>query len=429
LLKRDKIFTKTERLQMKKFLICLLLPVLLAVSCPSSPPASQKEKQEKGGLDLAYVPSVPDAENVYPLEPMSDKTAFEYFRDEKILVGWNIGNTLDAYVGGRANETGWGNPRINQALLDGVKKAGFDLVRIPVTWMGYIGSAPDHHISKSYLERVAEVAEMAHKAGLKVIINLHHDGSTESGGRDNGWLSITKARASKEGYNEISHKFARVWKQIAVYFKNHGDWLIFESMNEIHDGRWGEGSVQGAQTDIINDWNRYFTDVVRGTGANNALRYMVIPGYCTKPKHTLANYFWLPPDGAPNRQIVTFHYYDPYEFGIAGTRTEWGSDADKNRVANDFAPFKAMYTDKNIPVIIGECGAVRQFTDKARQDRLDYLSWVFGKAKENGLVPIYWDNGLFSGNGEKFGLFSRGSGQPNSAESEACIKAMIEAVK
>jgi len=413
---------------MKKFFLCLLLPFLLAVSCPSTP-STTVSPQQGGGVDLSYTPKIPDTENNYPPEPMSGKTAFDYFRDEKLLAGWNVGNTLDAYTNGRANETGWGNPRINQELLDGVKKAGFDIVRIPVTWMGYIGPAPDHHIDEKYLARVAEVAQMAHKAGLKAIINLHHDGSTGDGGRDNGWLSINKARASKEGYDEVTHKFTRVWKQIATYFKNYGDWLIFESMNEIHDGKWGNGSIQGTQSDIINDWNRFFTQIVRGTGANNTTRYVVIPGYCTKPQHTLANYFWLPPDSAPDRQIVTFHYYDPYEFGIAGTRSEWGSASDKNRVANDFAPFKSKYIDNKIPVIIGESGAVRQSSDAARQSRLDYLSWVFGKAKENGLVPIYWDNGLFSGNGEKFGLFTRSNGKPNSAESEACIKAMIEAVK
>jgi endoglucanase len=419
---------------MKKFLLCLLFPVLLAASCPSSPPAQQGEK---GGLDFSYIPTIPDTVNDdHVREPMTEKTAFDYFKDEGLLSGWNIGNSLDAYNNGRANETVWGNPRISRSLLEGVKQAGFDLVRIPVTWMGYIGPAPDHHINETYLERVAEVAEMAHKSGLKVIINLHHDGSTESGVKDNGWLSINKARASKEGYSEVTHKFVRVWKQIAVYFKNYGDWLIFESMNEIHDGNWGNGSVSGMQTDIINDWNRLFTQAVRESGANNEVRFLVIPGYCTKPSHTLASYFWLPSDSAPSRQIVTFHYYDPYEFGIAGTRSDWGSTADKNRVANDFAPFKSKYIDNNIPVIIGECGAVMQLypndkakEDKARQNRLDYLSWVFSKAKENGLVPIYWDNGGTTGNGEKFGLFNRREGLPNSAESEAIIKAMIEAVK
>jgi len=413
---------------MEKFLICLLLPVLMAVSCPSPPTAPQKEKEK---LNFAYVPAVPDTTNNYPLEPMSERTAFEYFKDEKLLIGWNVGNSLDAFTNGRANETGWGNPGINQELFDGVKKAGFDIVRIPVTWMGYIGPAPDHHITKEYLDRVAEVAEMAHKAGLKAIINLHHDGS-----HDSGWISINRAAASKEGYNEVTSKFVRVWQQIATYFRNHGDWLIFEPMNEIHDGNWGNGSIPWPQSDILNDWNRFFTQVVRETGANNASRYLVIPGYSTNIRHTMADYFLLPPDSASNRQIVTFHYYDPYEFGIAGTRYEWGSSSDKNKVANDFAPFKTKYIDNKIPVIIGEAGAVRQpypedkaKEDKARQNRLDYLSWVFGKAKENGLVPIYWDNGLLSGNGEKFGLFNRNTGQPNSPESDACIKAMIKAVK
>jgi endoglucanase len=422
-----------RKVAMKKFLICLLLPVLLAAACPSSPASKQDI-----GVDLSYVPKTPDTVNEYPQEPMSGKTAFEYFRDEKLLVGWNVGNTLDAYSNGRANETGWGNPRINQELFNGVKKAGFDIVRIPVTWMGYIGPAPDHHIDENYLARVAEVAQMARKAGLKAIINLHHDGSTGNGGKDNGWLSINKARASKEGYNEVTHKFARMWKQIAAYFKNYGDWLIFESMNEIHDGNWGWGrdTAQSSQYEIVNDWNRYFTEIVRNTGANNATRYVVLPGYCTVAKHTLADYFWLPPDSASDRQVVTFHYDDPYEFGIAATRWEWGSAEDKNKVVNDFAPFKAKYINNKIPVIIGEAGAVRQLypddkakEDKARQNRLDYLSWVFSKAKENGLVPIYWDNGATSGSGEKFGLFNRENGQPNSPESEACIKAMIEAVK
>ncbi len=420
---------------MKNYIAYLLLPVLLAVSCPSTP----VPRQEGGvNVNLSYVPKIPDTENNYPPEPMSGKTAFDFFRDEKILVGINIGNSLDAYISGRASETGWGNPKINQELFNGVKKAGFDIVRIPITWMGYIGPAPDHHINETYLARVAEVAEMAHKAGLKAIINIHHDGSTVGGGKDNGWLSIIKAKASKEGYNEITHKYVRVWKQIATYFKNHGDWLIFESLNEIHDGNWGWGSdtAQSSQYEILNEWNQYFMNVVRATGANNAVRYVSIPGYCTVPKHTLAPYFWLPQDSAPNKQIVTFHYYDPHEFGIAATRWEWGSDADKNKVANDFAPFKTKYIDNKIPVIIGEAGAVRQLypddkakEDKARQNRLDYLSWVFGKAKENGLVPIYWDNGATSGNGEKFGLFTRSNGQPNSPESEACIKAMIEAVR
>jgi len=303
--------------------------------------------------------------------------------------------------------------------------------------MGYIGPAPDYHINEKYLERVAEVVDMAHHAGLKAIINLHHDGSTVKG-RDNGWLSVNKASASDDGYKEVTFKFVRVWKQIATYFKNYGDWLMFEPMNEIHDGNWGWGSesAQSSQYEIVNEWNRLFTKTVRSTGSNNASRYLVIPGYCAGVKHALAHYYWLPPDSAPDRQIVSFHYYDPSEFCIDGKKTAWGTTADKQKTENDFAPFKEKYIDKKIPVLIGETGATLQLypddpakEQQARQSRREYMSHIFKTAKKYGLVPVYWDNGSAKGAGEKYGLFDRNTGQANSPESDALIKLMISAAK
>ena len=426
---------------MKKLLAVLLLSSLFFTGCSSA--SAQPGGTVQPGIDLDYVPKVPDAESDYPLEAMGGKTAFAYFNDEGLAAGWNLGNTLDAWGGGKSGEdVNWGNPKANQAVFNGVKEAGFTIVRIPVTWLGHIGPAPDYKIQESFLRRVAEVAGYAHNAGLKVIINLHHDGSTDGNGRDNGWLSINTARRSEAGYNQVTAEFVRVWKQIALYFKNHGDWLMFESLNELHDGGWGYSpeSQQRPQYEIINKWNQLFTDVVRKTGANNASRYLVIHGYCTRPQHTLASYFALPDDSVPDRQVVGFHYYDPYEFGILGDqkggRSNWGTPAEKQRTDTDLKPFKAKFIDKSIPVVMDECGAVLQLypgdkakENQARQNRLDYLAWVFGKASEYGIVPIYWDNGGFTGGGEKFGLFNRTTGQPHCEECEAVIETMIDAVK
>ena len=408
--------------------VCLLC--VLWISCPSAP-----EKQ--GGLELDPVLTVPDTESNYPPETMGDKTALQYFRDEKLAAGWNLGNTLDAHTGGKSGETLWGNPRVNQALMDGVKAAGFDLVRIPVTWMGHIGPAPDYHIEEAWMRRVGEVAVMAHNAGLKVIINLHHDGSTSSKTQEAGWLSVTKARKSVKEYNRITQRFIRIWKQIAVYFKNYGDWLMFESMNEIHDGGWGWSPQDelDPQIEIVNKWNQFFSDAVRNSGGNNAERYLIIPGYCTNARHTLAPYFMLPRDSVSGKQVVNFHYYDPHEFSIEGNTSTWGSDYEIQEIDNDFEPFKEAFIDKGIPVIIGETGAVRQIyfgnADKeaeARASRIAYLTHVFAAAHKYELVPIYWDNGATAGNGEKFGLFNRSNGRPNSDESKTMIETMINAV-
>jgi len=351
-----------------------------------------------------------------------------------------LGNTLDSHSGGVGSETIWGNPSINQEIMNGVKKAGFDIIRIPITWMGNFGMPPDYRISSSRLSRVAEAVEMAHNAGLKVIINIHHDGSTPQEGKDDGWLSMAKAVKNPDEYSKITHQFARVWDQVSAYFQNYGDWLMFESMNEIHDGGWGWSSDFQAfpkfQTDIINKWNQIFTDRVRAAEGNNINRYLIIPAYCTQPQQTLAGTFVLPKDITPGKQIVTFHYYDPYEFSIAGKRYTWGSAGDIQKIESDFAPFKRVFIDNDIPVIIGETGAALQLypdnrgvETQARQSRVNYIYNVFVSAKRYGLVPIYWDNGVTSGSGEKFGLFDRRTGQSNSADSATLINLMISSVK
>lgn len=51
-------------------------------------------------------------------------------------VGWNLGNQFDASINGMPDETAWGNPVASQQLIAAVKDAGFDTIRIPVTYMG-----------------------------------------------------------------------------------------------------------------------------------------------------------------------------------------------------------------------------------------------------------------------------------------------------
>ncbi|MDR0302263.1 MAG: glycoside hydrolase family 5 protein [Treponema sp.] len=419
---------------------CVFAGVWVTVSCASEKAAATFTADNA----FAYTPDIPDAVNNYPEEPMGSKSAYDYLRDEKISAGWNIGNTFDAYKGNidqdgnlafiESGETIWGNPRINQALLDGVKAAGFNIVRIPITWMGQMSDAPDYHINEAFLKRVAEVVGYAKNAGLKVIINLHHDGSTDSK-REDGWLSIRKASRNQDEFNRITSKYIRVWKQIAVYFKDYGDWLIFESFNELHNGNWGGGGEAGQFITIIK-WNQFFVDTVRSTGGNNESRYLLVSAYCNDRRQLLSTGFMLPNDTASDKLIVSFHYYDPHDFGIGGSRISWGTVADKQKTETDFAPFKEKFVDNNIPVIIGECGAVMQLypndpakEQQARQSRREYLPHIYGTAKKYGLIPIYWDNGSVIGNGEKFGLIDRRNGQPNSPESDTLIKAMINAVK
>jgi endoglucanase len=430
----------------KRFICILCVAVILwsAASCASGKTAAVASITADKAFE--YTPANPDAVNNYPEEPMGGKSALDYLRSEKISAGWNSGNTMESWTGlidedgslafvDSGETVGWGNPRLNQDLFNGLKAAGFNIVRIPITWMGSIGPAPDYHINEVFLKRVAEVLGYAKNAGLKAIINLHHDGVTDTKKGDLGWLSVRKATRNQNDFNRITTQYIRVWKQIANYFKNYGDWLIFESFNEPHDGGWGSGGQPGQYITIIR-WNQFFVDTVRSTGGNNESRYLMVAAYCNDRNQLLSAGFMLPNDTASNKLMVSFHYYDPYEFGIQGSRASWGTPADKQKVDSDFAPLKTKFVDKNIPVIMGECGAVIQLypadpakEQQARQSRREYLPHVFGTAKKYGMVPIYWDNGSVRGEGENFGLIDRRTGQPNSPESDTLIKLMINAVK
>ena len=356
-------------------------------------------------------------------------TAQDYIEAENLTVGWNLGNSLDA----PGSETAWRNPLINQAIMDGVKAAGFNLIRIPVTWSSgsNMGSAPNYTINEAYLQRVAEVVGYAEKAGLTAMINLHHE----------GWLNrnnfLNAARDQDTAYATLTDRFTKVWEQIAEYFKDHDLSLMFQSMNEIHDGNWGSLSSMGAtaqqQLELINTLNQIFTDVVRASGGNNATRFLILCGYAQKPHLYEEDMFTLPEDTIPGKQIVSFHYYEPYPFAHDGTNSFWGSAIDKARFATDFRVFRDRFTSNNIPVFITETGPIvygganTSAVAEAHQNRLDYITHMFGAAKEHGLVPVYWDNGQASRH--EFQIFNRNTGAPYDEASRECIEAMIDATR
>ncbi len=325
---------------------------------------------------------------------------------ESLGLGWNLGNQLDSFSDGVSSETIWGNPAITQSLIDKIAESGFSTVRIPVTWMGHIGEAPDYTIEDEWLDRVYEVVGYVETAGLNAIVNIHHDGA------DSGyWLNIVNALADEDARTTINEELSAVWTQIATKFKDKGDFLMFESMNEIHDGTWVLGSNASEKYAIVNEWNQTFVNAVRSTGGNNATRYLGMPGYQTNIDYTIDG-FEMPSDPtASNRLMVAVHYYDPYDFCLGATYSEWGHTGkstagwgDEDYMTGQFQKLKTMYIDNNIPVYIGEMGCVHRSNDSFR---LYYLEYLCKAAKDYGLAPIYWDNGGTGSGAEQSALINR----------------------
>ena len=58
---------------------------------------------------------------------------------KNMKVGWNLGNTLDSHGSGVSGsptnfETYWGQPVTTAALMKMMHEAGFNAIRVPVTW-------------------------------------------------------------------------------------------------------------------------------------------------------------------------------------------------------------------------------------------------------------------------------------------------------
>lgn len=331
-------------------------------------------------------------------------------------MGWNLGNQLDANSNGVANETIWGNSVSTQEAFNKIAAAGITSVRIPVTWLGHIGPAPDYTITTEWLNRVTEVVGYAETAGLNAIINIHHDGSESK-----YWLNIKDAATNEDVNKQGKAQLTAVWTQIAQKFKDKGSFLIFEAMNEIHDGKWGWGANltdNGKQYAVLNQWNQVFVDAVRATGGNNCDRYLGIPGYCTNPELTI-NHLILPSDPASNRLLVSVHYYDPNRYTLEDEFSEWGHTANSDKKADYgdeayvkevFGKLKTKFINQGVPVYLGEIGCVHRSTEHAEAFRKYYLEYICKAARTYGLAPFFWDNGSTGAGRECSGIINHATG-------------------
>ena len=399
-------------------------------------------------LTVAIMASVTFGADVRPTSPeqMSGKTALQFWADNGIKLGWNLGNTMEAVNNNVATEGqwSWGGPgAATQALFNGVKTSGFSIVRIPVTWLGHIGPSPTYTVSEARLQRVAEIIGYAKTAGIKaMIINVHHDGNyTQPDKGTWGFLDFAGAVNDASKKNAIQNELGIVWTQIANYFKNYGDYLIFETMNEVHQGNWG--SVANTQDyknqqDILFDWNKAALDAIRATGGNNATRFVAVPGLGSTEPETVINAHsrqkLLPSDGTngTGKLIVSVHYYYPWQYTVADVNgadytNEW-KQSERGRPSSDMGSLKNTFINNGIAVYAGEWGAPNgkraSLSNEIKATHREYIRTVANAAVTNGVVPIYWDDG---GN---FKLLERSNGQAQSGSFYADVLSdIMSAVK
>ena len=333
------------------------------------------------------------------VEANMDRTAKELAK--AMYPGWNLGNTMEAgdvannftNAGGLGAETAWQSTQTTKALIDFVKAQGFKSVRIPTSWvMGHITDAENMTIDPAWLARVKEIVDYCISDGLYVFINDHWDG---------GWIEVegfSKTSSSYEAVDETIiaekvNKLKKLWTNIATYFKDYNEYLMFAGLNEPFQEYSLFGTRHSELTPILERYNQAFVDAVRATGGNNAKRVLIVQGPSTNISSTV-NYFNMPTDTENGKLMVEVHYYEPWDFCGSNATKDWNADAS---VKTSFESLKTKFVNHDIPVVIGEYGANWQENTESHNDAIRrFFKSVVENAGNCGIVPFAWDINVVS---------------------------------
>ena len=335
----------------------------------------------------------------------------------QMKIGWNLGNTLDAHnskvPAGSSPEkyaTQWGMPAPNERQFQAVKEAGFNTVRIPVTWYEHLEwNGSSYHVNSTWMNYVKQTVDYAIDRDMFVILNIHHEDF------------INVSQFNDNTYYQAELKMKGIWGDVSEAFANYDQHLIFEGMNEPRQtgnpsvSEWGNGSGDGGYTwNYINKLNATFVNTVRNQGSSqNRERLLMLPGYCASNDQTAISNIAIP-NNAGN-VALSVHAYTPYYFTMATDskanhsfpgQSGWGADYE-GEISNMFNYLGDLQRQKNAPVIIGEFSA-SDFGNT--NDRIAWAKYYLGRAKEQGIPCVLWDNNVVGvANGEAHGYLNRGS--------------------
>jgi len=382
------------------FFTAVTMTVIFTTSCRSS-----SANAGSSAVNYPVAPGAPES----PM-PFNDITASEIVAGIKI--GWNLGNTFDAigdkngfsWLGGgryagtsvQQMETAWGNPVTVKENFTALKEAGFNAVRIPVSWSKAVDS--EYNIRPDWMARIAEVVNYAVDNGLYIILNTHHDEEI---------FKFTNAQAE-----ESLLIFKKIWEQIAAAFRNYDEKLLFEALNEPRTKgalyEW-TGGIAFEHVNL-NKFYQQFAETVRASGGNNDKRILIVNSYAASAAQIAMSALVIPKDSVPNKIAASVHAYVPYDFALNANSpiNTWSKDnnSDTSPITDFIDRAYDTFVSKGIPVILGEFGAMNKDNAGVRAEWAEfYVKYAISK----GMPCFWWDNGVFTGgqNVEKFGLIDR----------------------
>ena len=362
--------------------------------------------------DLEYKDARDDLEIVrtkLAKNPTTDQGKAKTFRvltkDEVVKemgAGTNLGNTFDGGLN-NATETSWQPYKTTKEYIKALHDAGYNTVRIPVTWNGYIND--DYTIKEEWISRVQEVVDYCIDQDMYCILNIHHDGAKNHDKRGDNEICWLDTYAYD--IESVYQKYEGVWNTIANRFKDYDEHLIFEGMNEVTDAH---GTATNEDTKVLNCLNQLFVNTVRATGSNNAKRWLGITGRFA----TFSTGTTMPEDTLVAAGIDTTRLMFAVHIYKDNTATRWSYDSLKTWESSLHSSVNNVAKlDPNMPVYVGEYGVRIQAqpgseTGYNNVERALNYEVCTAIAKYYNAVNVVWDQGAGDYNREEIetGLFT-----------------------
>ena len=359
-------------------------------------------------------------------EPAPDtfETATEAVKNMK--VGWNLFNTFESASANTNDmwiehaycenyETAFGNPVTKPELMKMIRKAGFNAVRIPVTWYPHTNGFrvtrttidgkektiwdkstwDSYEIDPAWIERLREVADYVIDQGMYCIINMHVDGGSPTP-TTTAWFYADEAN-----WEQIHERYEYFWRQIAEAFKDYDEHLLFEGYNELVDKwiSWGDaycviGENEEIEQSIYNAVNKFaqsFVNAVRSTGGNNKYRNLIVNTYAGNHREKPVRNLKIPKDKVEGHLVAGFHCY------IEGLNSD--GEVNYDELDKYVAIWKDALLDKDIPLVIGEweAGNTSKLYNKDKEKGLAYARYFMQQARKYQYAACHWAGPVTSG--------------------------------
>ncbi len=373
--------------------LAAVLAAIMALSgCTGESPAQQDSGASDSTASSAASAEASDPGNT--AEQGNSMTSLEVIR--AMGNGINLGNTLEAYnhqgyLNGSSPtlaETGWGQPTTTQEMIQGMKAAGFDTIRIPIAWTnGMNYESGDYTIDSRLMDRVDEIVTWALDADMYVIINDHWDG---------GWWGMFGS-ADQDTRDKAMEMYKSMWTQIGEHFADRSYKLIFEAANEELGDRLNDKDITGSKGvlsenecyETTNTINSEFVKTIRSLGGNNADRFLLIAGYNTDITKTCDDRFQMPEDTADSKLLLSVHYYTPWDYCGTDGVNQWGSPSDYDEMNGLFSKL-SKFSEQGYGVVIGEY-AVMKSNGGIKDDTDLFYSNLMDNCDLYDFCPVLWD--------------------------------------